>query len=84
MPYFGAVDRKAPLAARPARQLSTADFAIKQAYNELSQGKAFYFRKTAPTLNPCRVFCLVPKVGLEPTRYRYQRILRLLRYVEEG
>ena len=40
----------APLAARPARQLSIADFAIMLSFIQSPQGKAFCSHKTAPTL----------------------------------
>ena len=42
------VTRVAPLAARPARQLSIADFAVKLTVIQIPQGKAFCSRKTAP------------------------------------
>ena len=43
-----ALPRVAPLAARPARQLSIADFAVKLTVIQIPQGKAFCSRKTAP------------------------------------
>ncbi len=58
----------APLAARPARQLLIAAFAVNLIVSRALCGKAFCSRKTAPTLNslcafvlyqkkhPCRVF----------------------------
>ena len=42
------VTRVAPLAARPARQLSIADFAVGRIVAKTPQGKAFCARKTAP------------------------------------
>ena len=38
----------APLAARPARQLLIADFAVGRIVAKTPQGKAFCARKTAP------------------------------------
>ncbi len=40
----------APLAARPAPTLSTSSFAYQLYSYSSPQGKAFYYRKTAPTL----------------------------------
>jgi len=45
----------APLAARPARQLSIAAFAIIFILIQASQGKAFCSHKTAPTLKSLRI-----------------------------
>ena len=44
------------LAARPATPLSTASFAVYFSVISALLGKAFCSRKTAPTLNSCRVF----------------------------
>jgi hypothetical protein len=44
------------LAARPAPPLSMASFAFYHIVNHTIKGKAFCSRKTAPTLNSCRLF----------------------------
>ena len=51
------------LAARPAPTLSTSSFAVKQINILLPQGKAFYSRKTAPTLESLRIFFISKKYG---------------------
>ena len=71
------------LAARPARQLSIAAFAVKFVIIQLPYGKAFCSRKTAPTLKSCQkyetqtkkentvlVFSFLVRVNLsEPLRF---------------
>ena len=51
----------APLAARPAPTLSTSSFAFHLSHNPTSARKAFYSRKTAPTLNSPHVRAIVQK-----------------------